>query len=108
MRPGDVLGERFEIERVAGAGGMGTVYRGIDRASGQPVAIKVLRFSTDDAAVRLLREATVLASLRHPSVVRYVGHGSAPDGQPYLAMEWLDGELLSIRLAREGLAVEEA
>jgi len=42
MRLGALLGERFEIERSVGAGGMGKVYRGRDRATGEPVAIKVI------------------------------------------------------------------
>ena len=39
MQPGDVIAGRFELERVAGTGGMGTVYRAIDRSSGEPVAV---------------------------------------------------------------------
>src|SRR5206468_8741951 len=43
------------------------------------------------------------AELRHPAVVRYVAHGATPAGDPYLAMEWLEGEDLADRLRREGL-----
>jgi tetratricopeptide (TPR) repeat protein len=56
---------------------------------------------------RFLREAQVLANLSHPGIVRYVTHGRTQTGELYLAMEWLDGESLSQRLARQGLLVEE-
>ena len=51
-------------------------------------------------AARFQREANVLATLRHPGIVRYVAHGRAESGEPYLAMEWLEGEDLAERLAR--------
>src|SRR5580658_3467831 len=108
MRAGDVLGGRFEIERLAGAGGMGTVYRALDRTSNHPVALKVLRTPSADGPARFAREADILASLRHPNVVRYIAHGSTTTGEPYLAMEWLDGELLSARLATSGFSVSLA
>src|SRR4051812_11752405 len=43
MGPGDVVADRFEIQRFAGAGGMGTVYRAEDRLRGEAVALKILR-----------------------------------------------------------------
>lgn len=57
---------------------------------------------------RFEREANILAKLRHPSIVRYVAHGSTPDGEPFLVMEWLDGEDLHARLARQGLTFDES
>jgi serine/threonine protein kinase len=105
---GDVVAERFEVERLAGSGGMGTVYRARDRqGAGESVALKVLSGAGDDAE-RFAREARVLAELRHPAVVRYVAHGVLADGQPWLAMEWLDGETLADRLARAPLGVAES
>jgi eukaryotic-like serine/threonine-protein kinase len=105
MHIGQVLAERFALERLAGRGGMGVVYRAQDRSTGQPVALKVLHGQGGDAA-RFEREARILAELDHPLVVRYVAHGALPSGEPYLAMEWLEGEDLAERLARErpGLA----
>ncbi len=41
---------------------------------------------------RFVREAEILAELRHPGIVRYIAHGVASDGDRYLAIEWLDGE----------------
>src|SRR5579859_2861743 len=107
MQPGEVIAERFEIEQAAGAGGMGTVYRARDRRTGSAVAVKVLRTEgTRDE--RFLREARLLAEVKHPRIVRYVSHGETPSGEPYLAMEWLEGEELASRLSRGGLTVGES
>jgi eukaryotic-like serine/threonine-protein kinase len=87
---------RFILGAVAGSGGMGTVYRARDARTGQVVAVKLLRPSDRPADVeRFTREAEILAELRHPGIVEYLAHGVTPAGQPYLAMEWLEGEDLS-------------
>lgn len=107
MRPGDVLDERFRIEREAGSGAMGVVLRAEDLQTGQPVAIKLLK-SDRGSTGRFRREARVLAQLRHPAIVRYVAHGTTTAGTMYLAMEWLDGEDLSERLANGPLLAVDA
>src|SRR5689334_3022119 len=91
MKPGEVVAARFEIERLAGEGGMGAVYRALDRHSGEPVALKLLLDHTDAGIARFQIEASLLAELRHPGIVRYVAHGQMPGGTHWLAMEWLDG-----------------
>ncbi len=108
MRPAQVIAERFEIERLAGSGGMGAVYRAIDKVEGGVVALKVLHGTGEEHADRFVREARALAELRHPGIVRYVAHGRTQQGELYLAMEWLDGEDLAKRLGRAGLTVAES
>ncbi|WP_437806978.1 serine/threonine-protein kinase [Sorangium sp. So ce1078] len=108
MLPGRLLDDRFELAEVAGSGGMGTVYRAIDRASGEVVAVKLLRRADARAEARFLREAEALSRLTHPHIVRYATHGVAPTGEPYLAMEWLSGESLAERLSRQELRVHES
>lgn len=101
-----MLANRFELQTLAGSGGMGRVYRARDQATERDVAVKVL--PADGDAVRFVREAEVLASLDHPGVVRHVAHGVTPEGWQYLAMEWLEGEDVSGRLDRAGtLSVQE-
>ncbi|WP_437970169.1 protein kinase [Sorangium sp. So ce260] len=100
MTPGERLGARYTIERQAGKGGLGTVYRARDVESGAPVAIKVLREPTEEKRSRFAREARALAALSHPCIVQYVAHGTTPDGELYLVMEWLEGEDLGARLSR--------
>ncbi|WP_437585820.1 protein kinase domain-containing protein [Sorangium sp. So ce1000] len=108
MLPGRLLDGRFELAEIAGSGGMGTVYRAIDRSSGTVVAVKLLRKADARAQARFVREAQALSRLEHPHIVRYATHGVSPTGEPYLAMEWLSGESLSDRLSRQDLRVEES
>lgn len=103
-----LIANRFEVEREAGAGGMGTVYRAYDRQSGTAVAVKVLRGIDRGDIDRFEREARVIAGLHHASIVRYVAHGTDDAGDPYLAMEWLEGEDLGHRLQRSRLTVAES
>ena len=104
MQAGDVVGARFVLEAKRGSGGMGTVWRAVDRTTGEPVALK---FLDTDATERFEREAALLAELAHPSIVRYVAHGRAGQGTPFLAMEWLEGESLRSKLVRGGLTTGE-
>jgi serine/threonine protein kinase len=102
-----VLNKRYELQAVAGSGGMGVVYRAVDAASGSTVAIKVMRTEDPDAAARFLREAELLAGMNHPRIVRHVDHGHTPGGEPYLVMEWLSGEDLRDRLNRGRLDADQ-
>ncbi|MGZ3476333.1 MAG: protein kinase domain-containing protein, partial [Polyangiales bacterium] len=82
MRPGETIAERFLIEREVASGGMGTVLRAVDRLSGEPVALKVMKKSNAATVERFVREAALLAELRHPSIVRHVAHGTTSAGEP--------------------------
>jgi tetratricopeptide (TPR) repeat protein len=106
--PGDVLSGRFVVECLTGSGGMGAIYRGKDLRTEQPVAIKVMASLGAGDANRFGQEAVVLADLSHASIVRYIAHGATPQGTPFLAMEWLEGEDLAERLARSPLTVEDS
>ncbi|MCP4677918.1 MAG: protein kinase [Deltaproteobacteria bacterium] len=109
MQSGNVIGDRFEIQRLAEVGGMATVYQGIDRFDGLRVAIKIMPTDKDKDGLsdRFIREARMLSELKHPAIVRYLAHGSMPSGERYLVMEWLEGEDLSRRLKRSGLSVND-
>src|SRR3954463_2682549 len=103
MKPGDVIVDRFELEKLAGAGGMGEVWRARDRLSNSIVALKRLLGDADPS--RFMREGALLAELRHPGVVAYVAHGVTGTGELYLAMEWLEGGDLSQRLQQGALGI---
>jgi protein kinase-like protein/uncharacterized protein DUF5648 len=105
MRSGDIVARRFEVERFAGAGAMGLVYRALDKQTGEWVALKVLAHGSAD---RFLREARALAEVTHPHIVRYVDHGQTEAGEPYLAMEWLDGADLAQKLLAGALPIAQA
>ncbi|RLB60361.1 MAG: hypothetical protein DRI90_13920 [Deltaproteobacteria bacterium] len=102
-----VIGDRFEIDRLAGQGGMGAVYRAWDRVGGVVVALKVLHYDSDEHLARFARESRLLSHLDHPGIVRFVTEGTLPDGDAYLVMEWLDGESLAERLDRSLMTIGE-
>ncbi len=108
MRSGDIVDGRYAILERAGVGGVGSVYRALDRQTNILVAVKVLHVPNATAQARFLTEARALAGLEHPHIVRYVTHGIFNDGEPYLVMEWLEGESLDKRLARERLGIDES
>lgn len=102
----ELIAGRFRLEKKAGAGGMGAIYRAHDHDRGSPVALKFMTGAS--AAERFLREARIISALKHPSIVRYVSHGADPERGPFIAMEWLDGEDLAGRLVRQPLTLEES
>jgi serine/threonine protein kinase len=106
LPPGSL--DRFELQRQVGSGGTATVYRALDRQTGALVALKILHGRSSEQTGRFGQEAEVLAELSHPAIVRYVAHGSTPLGEHYLAMEWLEGENLSDRLAGGPLTIGES
>jgi eukaryotic-like serine/threonine-protein kinase len=109
---GDVVGGKFRIEGVLGAGGMGVVLAARHVQLGQKVAIKVLRRSfaeSPDAVSRFLREARTAVNLQSANVVRVMDVGTLEDGLPYMVMEHLTGTDLGELLdQRKALPVEEA
>jgi tetratricopeptide (TPR) repeat protein len=74
------------------------------------VALKVLggTWIEPQNAERFAREARVLAELSHPGIVAYVAHGRTDDGRPFLAMEWIDGGDLELRLRTRPLTLRES
>ena len=110
LTPGTVIAERFVIEELAGSGGMSSVYRAYDRRTEQYVAVKILQLRTQlpQEAARFMRESQLLSELSHPDIVRYIDHGQTESGLPYLVMEWLQGEDLSVRLRRGPLTIRQS
>jgi DNA-directed RNA polymerase specialized sigma24 family protein/predicted Ser/Thr protein kinase len=101
----------FVIERLIGAGGMGKVYRALDRNTGQPVAIKTLRKSRQhDRLVveKFLQEAEILSRLHHPNIVAFQGVGRFPGGGYFIAMEFIDGTNLQTLIARRPPKIADA
>src|ERR687889_311140 len=108
---GTLIGERYRLEEKIGAGGMSSVYRAFDPTLERWVAIKLMHrdISHDpDQLERFRREARAVARLNHPHVVTVIDAGE-DDGNPYIVLEYVEGETLKDRIRRLGrLPVSEA
>ncbi len=94
---GHTLSGRYLVEKRIGQGGMGAVYVAKQHPLGRTVAIKVLLTGlADDSAAteRFQREATLVASLNHPSIVTVYDFGQTEEGTWFLAMEYVSGKTL--------------
>ena len=92
------LGGRFEILELIGEGGMGTVYKAVDRDAQKIFAIKVLKkeLSRDDSAIkRFEKEVQAASKLTHPNLVFVYGAYRTVDGSPYMVMNYVDGTNLN-------------
>lgn len=82
----------FEPEEVVGQGGYGLVYRGHNKSTRAPVAIKVINLEkADDDFEDIQQEITILASMRHPHIVEYFGSFTNNNGELWIIMEYLNG-----------------
>jgi serine/threonine-protein kinase len=102
---GTVLGGSYRITRLIGQGGMGAVYEGVQLRLERRVAVKLMArelSANAEAIARFRREAEVTSQLGHPHIVQVFDFGEAPTGEPYLVMEYLEGEDLERRIARVG------
>jgi serine/threonine protein kinase/Tol biopolymer transport system component len=108
--PGTLVAGHYEVQEKLGQGGMGEVYRALDRNLGRQVAIKILpeEFSTDlERMARFEREAKLLATLNHPNIAAVYGFEEAK-GLRFLVLELVQGETLQTRLDRGALPMDEA
>lgn len=105
----DLREGRYQIEQLLGRGGMGTVHLARDTVLGRLVAVKVLadHLAADEAfRHRFVRESCLTARLCHANVVQVFDAGG--EDQPFLVMEYVDGETVAARLARHcGFSGEE-
>jgi eukaryotic-like serine/threonine-protein kinase len=108
LRPGTIIGDRYEILASIGEGGMGQVYRARHLGLDKQVALKVLPMGrTGDADARFSREARALARLDHPGCVRVLDHGRA-DGVSYLSLDLVQGITLGAAMKQERFAISRA
>ena len=101
--PGAALSSKYKLLRSLGAGGMGSVYLARDITLNRDVAIKFIALSkADDATARrrLVREAQAAAALDHPFICSVHEVSTDTDGQPYIVMQFVEGETLADRLRR--------
>ena len=102
---GTVLEGAYRITRLLGQGGMGAVYEAVQLRLDKRVAVKLMArelAANHEALARFHREAEITSHLGHPHLVNVIDFGQAESGEPYLVMEYLDGEDLDHRLRRVG------
>ena len=105
FNPGTVFAGRYTIIEKAGEGGMGVVYKAIDRTLGGPVALKVVQpgLATDPRFLESFkREVRLTRQISHPNVCRVHDIGES-ESVLYLSMEWIEGETLRRLLNQAGV-----
>ncbi len=103
--PGDIIGGKYRIISTLGGGSMGTVYSAENINMSKPVAIKVLHADVAqklEYRQRFMREARSAASLEHSNICTIMDFDSTEDGDAYIVMEMLTGEVLTKRMERVG------
>jgi len=101
---GELLKDRYRLERLLGRGGMAAVWLGHDEVLDRPVAVKVLSdtiASDPEFVARFRREARTAAGLSHPNLVGVYDYSDGEE-RPYLVMQFVPGEDLGTILARDG------
>lgn len=101
----------YRLEREIGEGGMGQVWLA-ERADGlyeRRVALKLLRpgLASADLKQRFQRERQILARLAHAHIARFLDAGVSDDGQPYLALEYIQGEPITVYARRQNASVAD-
>ena len=97
----------YSLRDLLGRGGMGSVYSAerVDGEVAQRVAVKLLRPGMDEPSLRqlFLAERQILAALSHPNIARLLDAGHREDGQPYLVMEYVDGQAIDVFAAGQSV-----
>ncbi len=102
---GETLGDAYRVVRLMGEGAMGGIYEARQLRLDKRVAIKVLArelAANGEALLRFHREAEITSQLGHPHIINVFDFGTTDNGQPYLVMEYLEGEDLANQLHRKG------
>ncbi len=111
LAPGRLLGQRYEIVAMLGEGGMGAVYKAIDRELNRPVALKVIRpelARIKSIIERFKQELLLSRQVTHRNVIRIYDLGEA-EGMKFITMEFIEGEhLRDLLLRKKKLTPEEA
>jgi len=100
---GTIVSEKYRIESILGKGGMSVVYLARHVVLGKLVAIKMMHHNmvaTGSALQRFEREARIASSLNHPHIVGVHDFGEDEEGQPYLVMDYVNGDTLDVMIEK--------
>src|SRR5258708_28112496 len=108
----DILNGQFQILQKIGSGGMGAVYKAMQREMNRMVGVKILHpklANRKDLVSRFRREARAMSQLTHPNTVKVFLYGELDDGSLYIVMEFLEGKNLNQTVRADGpFAMERA
>lgn len=105
LKPGTLIDDKFEVRRLLGQGAMGAVVEATHLLRRAPVALKFMghhMLELPGVVERFLNEGIAASRINSEHVVKVLDVSKLPSGQPYLVMEYLDGEDLDALLEREG------
>jgi serine/threonine-protein kinase len=100
---GQIVGGRYEVLRLIGKGGTGSIYEVRNVRLGRSFALKTLTgesAANAEAMQRFRREADIVAKIKHPNIVEVIDWDELPDGSPCMVLEYLEGEDLAVRIDR--------
>jgi tetratricopeptide (TPR) repeat protein/predicted Ser/Thr protein kinase len=110
LQPGKILGNRYEIVQILGEGGMGAVYKAVDRELERTIALKVIRpdlANNADILQRFKQELILARQITDRNIIRIFDLGDA-EGIKFITMEYVEGESVHRLLRQRGkLPVEE-
>src|ERR1017187_7747850 len=110
LRTGDVIGGRYEILQLLGEGGMGAVYKAMDRELNRPVALKLIRpqlAANPSILARFKQELLLSQQVTHKNVIRIYDLGDS-DGVKFITMEFVEGQdMRTLILERKKFSPEE-
>ena len=99
----DSAGPRYQIRKLHARGGLGEVFEAYDRELRRKVALKQMQArhaDSPESRARFVREAEITGRLEHPGIVPVYGLSRDPDGRPYYAMRFIEGETLKEAIQR--------
>src|SRR3954463_14129296 len=102
LEAGQIIEGKYRIARLIGEGGMGSVYEGENTFIRRRVAIKVLHAHSvsPETVMRFEREAQAAGCIGSDHILEVLDLGSLPKGDPFMVMEFLDGETLGARMSK--------
>lgn len=107
---GVTLGGKFEILTLIGSGGMGNVYKAVQKTVERTVAVKVLhneRLQHKDSVLRFQQEAKAASKLTHPNIVGFFDYGLTDENVPYIVMDYVEGVSLDQRIKEATLDLDQ-
>ena len=105
LQKGDLIHSRYRLVRLLGRGASGAVWAARNELIDRDVALKIMdpEVVSDQVLLqRFFNEAKSIGRVNHPSIVEILDLGQAEDGSPFLVLELLDGEPISVRILRDG------